>query len=321
MSQAPLYIGENDVTKLLSPLELIPLLEQALAAYSLGARVGVSSGEVNGATGDVGVVQPVRNSVHVKRHNGFLLTMPGYVPSQEALATKIITFYPDNIGVPTHQGFVMLFDHTNGSLLALLDGGSITAIRTAVASAIATKYLACENPRILALLGSGVQARSHYEALSQLYKFEQVRIWSRSLTSAQKLASDIGAVACATVQEAVKDADVICTVTFATSPILELEWVKQGAHINAIGACRPDWAEMRSELMLASTVYCDSKEACLKESGDIILAQCEVYGEIGEVISGQKEARWQNTTVYKSVGMAVADVVSAKLVYDKFICK
>lgn len=245
--------------------------------------------------------------------------MPGYSATDDALATKLVSFYPNNSDLPTHQAWIMLFDPSNGSLLAILDGESITMLRTGLASAVATKHLANPNSRILTILGSGVQARSHFQAMNLVQSFEEVRVWSRTPANARRFAEEIGAKVFETPEQAVKDADVICTVTFATTPIVQQEWIKPGAHINVVGACRPEWQEIDCSLMRSAVVYCDSRDACLRESGDVILSECDIYAEIGEVINGQKKARWEETTVFKSVGMALEDVISANLLYQKFV--
>lgn len=200
-----------------------------------------------------------------------------------------------------------------------MDGEVITTMRTAAASAVASKYLANPKSKVLAILGSGHQARSHFDALACLYKFDEVRIWSRTSAKAEKLAQCIGATVYTTVEEAVLNADIICTVTFAMSPILKAEWVKPGAHINAVGACRPNWRELDETVMNNSIIYVDSRDAALEEAGDIIInkVQDKIYAEIGEVVNGTKEARWSQTTVFKSLGVAVEDVVAAKLVYEQ----
>ncbi|ELT92131.1 hypothetical protein CAPTEDRAFT_141157 [Capitella teleta] len=307
MLQAPKYISGEEVEKLLDLKELLTSIETGLGNYSKGK--------------DGGVVQPVRLVVPIEKHHGNLGVMPGYSSFEDALATKVVAFYPENKDLPTHQAWVLMQDPTNGSLNAIIDGGSITAIRTGIASAVATKHLANPNSHILTLLGAGVQARSHFKALLLLHKFDEVRIFSRTRASAQKLAKEIGKTAkvCSSVEEAVEDADIIVTVSFATTPILKAEWVKPGAHINAVGACRPDWRELESSLMQQSVVYCDSREACSQESGDVILSGCDIYAEIGEVINGEKLALWEKTTVFKSVGMAIEDVLSAKIVFDKYM--
>nr|KAF6435244.1 crystallin mu [Rousettus aegyptiacus] len=201
-----------------------------------------------------------------------------------------------------------------------MDGTVITAKRTAAVSAIATKFLKPPSSEVLCILGAGVQAYSHYEIFTEQFSFKEVRIWNRTRENAEKFADTVqGEVrVCSSIQEAVTDADVIITVTMATQPILFGEWVKPGAHINAIGASRPDWRELDDKLMKQAVLYVDSREAALKESGDVILSGAEIFAELGEVVKGVKPAYCEKTTVFKSLGMAVEDMVAAKLVYDSW---
>ncbi|XP_030740233.1 ketimine reductase mu-crystallin [Echinops telfairi] len=253
----------------------------------------------------------------------FLGVMPAYSAAEDALTTKLVTFYEGHSTtstVPSHQATVLLFEPSNGTLLAVMDGNVITAKRTAAVSAIATKFLKRPNSEVLCILGAGVQAYSHYEIFSEQFSFKEVRIWNRTKENAEKFANTVqGEVrVCSSVQEAVTGADVIITVTMATEPILFGEWVKEGAHINAIGASRPDWRELDNELMNRAVLYVDSKEAALKESGDVLLSGAEIFAELGEVVKGVKPAQCEKTTVFKSLGMAVEDTVAAKLVYDSW---
>ncbi|XP_011959634.1 ketimine reductase mu-crystallin isoform X4 [Ovis aries] len=276
MSSRPVFLSAADVEDHLRSCSLlIPPLETALANFSSGP--------------DGGVMQPVRTVVPVAKHRGFLGVMPAYSAAEDALTTKLVTFYEGHSTTPTvpsHQATVLLFQPSNGSLLAVMDGNVITAKRTAAVSAIATK----------------------------------VRIWNRTKENAEKFVNTVpGEVRiCSSVQEAVTGADVIITVTMATEPILFGEWVKPGAHINAIGASRPDWRELDDELMKQAVLYVDSQEAALKESGDVLLSGAEIFAELGEVVKGVKPAHCEKTTVFKSLGMAVEDMVAAKLVYDSW---
>lgn len=267
-------------------------------------------------------MQPVRTVVPVAKHRGFLGVMPAYSAAEDALTTKLVTFYEghSNNAVPSHQASVLLFDPSNGSLLAVMDGNVITAKRTAAVSAIATKFLKPPGSDVLCILGAGVQAYSHYEIFTEQFSFKEVRMWNRTRENAEKFASSVqGDVrVCSSVQEAVTGADVIITVTMATEPILFGEWVKPGAHINAVGASRPDWRELDDELMKQAVLYVDSREAALKESGDVLLSGADIFAELGEVVSGAKPAYCEKTTVFKSLGMAVEDLVAAKLVYDSW---
>ncbi|XP_061455186.1 ketimine reductase mu-crystallin isoform X2 [Rhineura floridana] len=252
----------------------------------------------------------------------FLGVMPAYSAKDDTLATKLVTFYehPKDPAVPSHQATVLLFDPSNGTLKAVMDGSIITAKRTAAISAIATKFLMPADSEVLCILGAGVQAYSHYEIFTELFSFKEVRIWNRTKENAEKFACSVkGPVqVCPSAQEAATGADVIITVTMATEPILHGEWVKPGAHINAVGACRPDWRELDDDVMKNSGLYVDSREAALRESGDVILSGAKIFAELGEVVLGTKPALCEKTTVFKSLGMAIEDIVTAKMVFDSW---
>jgi ornithine cyclodeaminase/alanine dehydrogenase-like protein (mu-crystallin family) len=194
-----------------------------------------------------------------------------------------------------------------------MDGRLITEMRTAAVSAAATKLLASPDAKVLAILGSGVQARSHVEALRLVRQFEESRVWSPTIEHAKRFAQEIGATAMS-ADEAVRDADVIVTVTSSKTPVLKGAWLKPGCHVNAIGACRPDWREMDDEAM-TNVVFVDSREGALKESGDVILSGAKIYAEVGEVLAGKVPSRANETTIFKSLGMAVEDITAAMLVY------
>ncbi|CAL1526308.1 unnamed protein product [Lymnaea stagnalis] len=298
-------VSAQNIANILDYSSLIAAIEKSLANFSHRT--------------DSGVNQPVRSVVIVPNSDGFLGCMPVYSREDDVLATKIVSFFPRNKDVPTHHAVVLVLCAQTGVPRALLDGDVITARRTAATSVVATKHLVNGEPKILAILGSGVQARSHYIALSEVFHFKQICIWNHRPEGAHKLADEIGnnCVACSKVSEAVEDADVIVTVTSAKDPILKAAWVKPGVHINAVGACRPDWSELEPELVNSAVVYVDSREGALKESGDIILAKAEIYAEIGEVINGTCEAKREQITIFKSLGMAIEDAVAAKLVLDK----
>ena len=190
-------------------------------------------------------------------------------------------------------------------------------MRTAAVSAAVTNYLAAPDSRILALLGSGVQAHAHLEALRRVRRFEEVRVWSRTSAHAERFAERHGAKAMpAEAACAVRGADVIVTATNALEPILRGDWLKPGAHVNAVGSPRPNWRELDDRAM-ANTLVVDSREAVLKESGDVILSNAAIYAEAGEIFAGTREAPpAAATTVFKSVGIAIEDIATAKLVYD-----
>ncbi|XP_062444376.1 ketimine reductase mu-crystallin isoform X2 [Rhea pennata] len=288
----PAFIGCEEVERHLPRGSLLlPALEAALANFSSGAAGGVA--------------QPVRTVVPVRPHGGFLGVMPAYSAADDALTTKLVTFYAHHkdSSVPSHQATVLLFDPRNGTLKAVLDGSVITAKRTAAVSAIATKLLMPASAEVLCILGAGVQAYSHYDIFTELFTFKEVRIWNRTKENAVKFACSVNGPVkvCSSTQEAVTGADVIVTVTMATTPVLFGKWVKPGAHVNAVGASRPDWRELDDELMKNCVLFVDSREAALTESGDIILSGAEIFAELGEVLKGTKPALREKTTVFKSL--------------------
>jgi thiomorpholine-carboxylate dehydrogenase len=211
-----------------------------------------------------------------------------------------------------------------------MDGRLITELRTAAVSAAATKLLAASDARVLAILGSGVQARSHTEALRLVRNFEEIRVWSPTREHAERFAKEINEMwhrhpadqrlagsQCHVMSaaDAVRGADVIVTVTSSKTPVLKGDWLKPGCHVNAIGACRPDWRELDDEAMQSAVVFVDSREGALKESGDVILSCAKIYAEIGEALAGKASPRASETSIFKSLGMAVEDIAAAMLVY------
>ncbi|KAK6171586.1 hypothetical protein SNE40_019742 [Patella caerulea] len=298
-------ISSATVMSVLKYEDLIPEMEKAMSKVSSMAESGVD--------------QPVRTVVKIKPADGYLGVMPVYSQYDNLLAAKLLCFYPHNSlqQEPSHYAIIMVFDAKNGAPKAMVDGDKITEMRTAAVSAVATKYLSPADPQVLAILGSGVQARSHCIAMRKIYPFKEVRIWSRNFANAEKLAKEMNGLACKTAEEAVSGADVINTVTSSPIPIIKLEWIKPGAHINAVGACRYDWNEIDPAIMQAAVVYVDSKDAAVKESGDIIMSKAEIYGELGEMILGVKEAKRDQLTVFKSLGLAIQDAVAAKMVLDR----
>ena len=291
-------LDEAAVNRLLRMEEVIPAMERALADFS--------SGEV---------VQPVRTILPVADHEGFFALMPAYAGG--ALGAKLVTFYPQNQGVPTHHATILLFKPETGEPLVSMDGQLITEVRTAVVSAVATKYLARPDASVLALIGSGVQARSHLEALRLVHRFEEVRVWSPR--HAEDFARQFDGVrASASAEEAVRDADVVVVATTSKTPVLSGEWLSLGVHVNAIGAPRPDWRELDDEVLRRARIYVDSHEAAFKESGDVIAAG-EAFAEIGEVVVGAKPGREssEEITLFKSLGLAVEDVATADLIHRR----
>jgi thiomorpholine-carboxylate dehydrogenase len=239
----------------------------------------------------------------------------------EGLGVKIVTFYPSNAerGIPTHMATIFLVEHDTGAPIAVMDGRLITEMRTAAVSAVATKLLAPPDARVLAILGSGVQARSHLQALRLVRNFEEVRVWSHTPAHAERFAEEIGAKAMS-AEEAVRDADVVVTATSSRTAVLQGSWLRPGCHINAVGACRPDWREL-DDAAMTNVVFVDSREGAMKESGDVILSGAKIYAEIGEALAGRARTRANETTVFKSLGMAVEDIAAAMLIYRSATAK
>jgi alanine dehydrogenase len=291
-------LDEPAVQQRLHYQDLIPAIAQALAALSSGGGR---------------VVQPVRTVLPVAPHQGFFGVMPAYAG---ALGAKLVTFYPQNVGIHTHHAVIVLFKAETGEPLAMMDGRLITEMRTAAASAVATQRLARADASVLAILGSGVQAKSHLAALRLVRSFTEVRVWSPR--HAPAFAQRHGVKAVATAADAVRGADVVVVATSATTPVLQGRWLSPGTHINAVGATRPDWRELDDDLVTTARVFVDSREAALRESGDVMAARGEV-AEIGAVVAGVDPGRRtaQEITLFKSVGVAVEDVAAAALVLQQ----
>ena len=295
-SDQPLFLNEEQVRQHLHMAELIPAMEKALIEFSGGK-----------------VTQPVRSVINVDPPGGFLGLMPAFTP--DGLGLKAVTFYPSNVEreIPTHMATIFLVDPQTGTPLAIMDGRLITEMRTAAVSAAATRLLAPAAAKILAILGSGVQAHSHVEALRLVRQFEEIRVWSPTKEHAEQFAKEVGATA-VSAEEAVRGADVVVTTTNSKTSILKGAWLKPGSHVNAIGACRPDWRELDDEAM-SNVVFVDSREGATKESGDVILSATKIYAELGEALVGKVPSRANEITIFKSLGMAVEDIAAAMLVY------
>jgi ornithine cyclodeaminase/alanine dehydrogenase-like protein (mu-crystallin family) len=289
---------EGTVRRSLEWDELIAAMERVLADYSRGA-----------------VTQPVRNIVTIEEGQRYMAAMPAVVG--DVMGLKFVTFYPVNAarGIHTHNATILLYRTETGQPLAAMDGRLITEMRTAAVSAAVTKHLARPQSAVLALLGSGVQARAHLQALSRVGTFSEVRVWSRTGEHAQRFAREHGVIAADTAEAAVRGADVVVTATAAREPILKGAWLKPGAHVNAVGSARPNWRELDDEAM-TNTVLVDCREAAAKEAGDVVMAHARIYAEIGEIFAKAKPAPSGATTVFKSLGLACEDIAAAKLVLD-----
>ena len=272
---------------------------------------------------------PARNFVQVANDNQ-LLIMPA--ASTEIVGTKILTLFPTNTSsdIPVIQGVIVLFDRNTGSPLATIDAASVTAIRTAAASAAATEALAQQNAKSLAIIGSGVQAKSHIEAMMQVRAIETIRIYSRNSNSASQLAKETRAlfgIECdveTSPQNAAAGAEIICTVTSSRDPVIYAEWLAPGCHLNLVGAHSPDMREVDTATIQRASVFLEDTEMALKEAGDIAIPIAEgelkldqIKGDIVEVYLGNKIGRSSRSeiTLYKSLGNAIQDITAAHALY------
>jgi ornithine cyclodeaminase/alanine dehydrogenase-like protein (mu-crystallin family) len=305
-----LWLSESDVHHALSMPELIDAMQRALIAFSAGE-----------------VIQPVRTALEFGPRS-FFAVMPACDPAGALVGAKLVTVVPQNTakGLPSHQALIALFDRENGALLAVTDGRYITEARTAAVSAVSARYLARPDVSILAIIGSGVQARSHLEALPLVRKFEEIRVWSPNRANAEAFAASAPHPlrVMPSAEDAVRGADVVVLATSAVTPVIRDAWVSPGTHVIAVGACRPNQREMEGALPARGTVIVDSRAAAMVESGDILMAieeghitEAAIHAELGEVAAGTKSGR-QSTgeiTIFKSLGLAIEDVVSAGLAY------
>ncbi len=313
----PVLLGERDVRAVLAMDDLIAAMETALDQFSGG-----------------GVRQPLRSVVPVGDGHAFYGVMPAYIGRPSALGTKLVSVYHTNaaLGLPSHLATIVLHDPETGALQAVIDGRYITEARTAAVSAASAKHLARADARVLAVLGSGVQARSHIDALTRVRTFAEVRIWGRDAGRVRALFDDVAPrtrarlVGATSAHAAADGADVIALVTAAREPVLARASVGAGAHICAVGACRPDQREMDTALVREARVFVDSRVGALAEAGDLMIPIGEgaidashIAGELGDVVGGRTPGRRTDDeiTIFKSLGMAVEDVAAARLAFDR----
>lgn len=259
------------------------------------------------------VRQPVRTVVPVEEHSRYFGVMPAVAP--DVLGAKLVTFYPVNqtTPFPTHNATVVLFDSITGVPIAAMDARSITEMRTAAVSAAVTKYAMRPGARVVAVLGSGVQARAHIEALAHVMTIGEIRIWSRNPEHAATFARECGGAAM-DAERAVREADVVVVATSSREPVLCGRWLSPGTHVNSVGANRPQWRELDDDVMRNALIV-DSRAAAAVESGDVIGSQAVPYAEAGELFAGLRP--WPDrmqTTVFKSMGQAIEDIAAARLV-------
>ena len=278
---------------------------------------------------------PLRNSMMVSDKNGLLSMMPGYINKKNIMGIKSVSVYPENAnnGLESHQGSVTLFNAKNGVPLAIMDAGQITAIRTAAVSAVATKILANKNSKILTILGSGVQASTHIEAMNTILNLDEIRVWSRNKNNAktfieeQSKKYDVPFQHFDSVNDSICDADVICTTTASVEPILYGKYLMDGVHINAVGSSVYNTRELDGTAMKLCKLYVDKKESTINESGDFLIAKQEgaiddnhIIGSLGEILINQINGRKNHTdmTLFKSLGLAVEDIATAFFIYNKY---
>jgi alanine dehydrogenase len=300
----PLFLDETAVRARLKMPDLIEAMQRALVEFSSGK-----------------VQQPVR-TVLPFGDQAFFGLMPTYVPSLPALGAKLVTLCPANAkrGLATHQAMIVMLDPDTGIAQAILDGRYITEVRTAAMSAVSVQLLARRDARVLAILGSGVQARSHVEALRLVRHFADIRVWSPNPERLRQFAAETGTYAVSSAEAAVRGADVVVTVTASPTPVVQSDWVSDGTHIIAVGSCIPTHRELDPSLVLRSRLIVDSRAAALKEAGDIVMGLNEgrwtadhIRAELGELPVREND---REITVFKSLGLAVEDIFAAHLVLN-----
>jgi len=312
-----LIINQHEVRQLMPMADCINIMERALTELARG-----------------NVINPLRSIVPVPNEKGILGLMPSTMESDMGL--KIVSVFPGNHGTEydSHQGAVLLFETEHGQLLSIQDASEITAIRTAAASGLATRLLARENSSSLAILGSGVQARTHVEAMLAVRPVRSARLWSRNVEHAEQFASHISKAHKINVEvfdsaeQAVKSADIICTTTASPDPVLMGDWLERGVHINAAGSSFKTKRELDTAAVVKSKLFIDRLESTLNEAGDFLIPQSEgamdeshICGEIGDILIGKVQGRQSDDeiTLFKSLGLGVEDIASARHIYDQAI--
>ena len=313
----PLFINKEKIASLLPMSECISVMEKMFRSLANGE-----------------CTQPLRSLMWLPGKTGLLGMMPGHAESLGVMGIKVITVFHDNreAGYPSHQGVVILFDAKHGQPLMIFDATEITAIRTAAASALATRLLSRENSESLAIIGSGEQAERHIEAISLVRKIKQINIWSRNEKNARELAQksserhNVPIHVKKTAREAVENAAIICTVTSSAQPVLMGGWISAGTHINAVGSSTAAKRELDTTALVRSALFTDCYESLFNEAGDFLIPKKEgaltdshVKGELGEVLLGSKKGResGKQVTIFKSLGIAAEDIFSAWHIYQK----
>lgn len=310
-----LILSHTEVVRLLPMATCIDLMADALSAVSKGEAL-----------------QPLRQVVRLPNSPNAFALMPALLG--DALGAKLITVFPGNSDTPyeSHIGVVLYFETKNGQLRAIIDASSITAIRTAAVSGLATQRLARKDAGDLALLGAGVQALTHLEAMACARPLRRVRVWSRtperraSFARLAKSRLSVEVELCATAHDAVTGADIICTITASREPVVRGAWLAPGAHINAVGGSIPGVRELDTDAVVRSRMFVDRRESTMNEAGDFLVPRAEgaisdahIRGELGELVAGSAEGRTsdEEITLFKSLGLAVEDVACAAYLYKR----
>ena len=313
----PSFIGKEEIAALLPMQECIDVMESTFRALANGE-----------------CLQPLRSIMCLPDKTGLLGMMPGYAEGPGVMGIKLITVFHANkkSGYPSHQGIVVLFDAKHGQPLMLFDAIEITAIRTAAVSALATRVLSRENSERLAIIGAGEQAQRHIESILLVREIKEIWIWNRNEANAEALRKkisaqrDIPVQVTKTAQQAVENADIICTVTSSPEALVMGDWISRGSHINAVGSSTPFSRELDTAAIVRATLFTDRYESIFNEAGDFLIPKKEgaitddhVKAELGEVLTTSKKGRESNEqiTIFKSLGIAVEDIFSAWHIYQK----
>ena len=307
-----LVLSQADVERLLPMDECVDLMAETLSSLARGE-----------------LFQPLRSVVRPPGEESLMGLMPAHRGGEQPnWALKVICIFPGNParGLDAHQGGVILFDGATGEVRALLNASAVTEIRTAAVSGVATRALARKDARVAAILGSGVQGRSHVEAMRAVRDWDEIRIWSPTAAHAEALAEATGCVAAAAGEAARGGAHVVCTTTNAREPIIRHEWLAPGAHVNAVGSSIPTTRELESATIAAAALFVDRRESTVNEAGDYLfplregaIGEDHIRAELGDVLIGAAPGRTsdQELTVFKSLGIAVEDLAAAEYVYRR----
>ncbi len=313
MFQTFRLLSEAQVKSVLPMADLIQVMEEAIARFSAGQAL-----------------QPVRTVLMVGPTKAYFGVMPAYMEEPEQLGVKLVTVFGTNEqrGLPSHLATVLLLDPETGALVGVMDGRYVTEARTAAVSAVSARHLSRTDARRLAIIGTGVQARSHLEAIAEVRPLDDARVWSPRPASRERFVHDMAdhlpgrLHAVDRAEDAVRAADLVVLATSSPVPVIESDWIADGAHVMAVGACRPDQREMDPALVARARLFVDSRAAAVVESGDVVMnvaegrfTEAHIAAELGEVVLGRAEGRTssRSITIFKSLGMAVEDVAAAGL--------